>query len=290
MIATKLVNMVYEKLLKAVNSGRMIKTSPYLSLTDLSERQKELLWKNFINRTEPIEKRYIKDLKAYFNKQAKSVLEVMAKYEETGRPFTVESIDISLFYPDEWHEELKVMNTKYNLESIKAGGDNADLLRKTFDINDVAITLFIANKEDTFAFGINDYTSALLRNQLLIGLENQEDMRQLTGRVQNVFNFNEKYRAKRIAQTEVIGAANFGSLESSKQSGVVWGNQWLAALDEHTRPNHAQLGREQVKVKLGDRFPLVNVEYPGDPSGAAENVVNCRCALKPILREPLDEE
>jgi len=282
------VSKVYDKLLLAVNSGLSVKTSPYLSLTDLTERQKEILWKNFINKTEPIEKQYIKDLKKYFAMQEKVILERMSEYDDTGRFVMSEDADLWIFNPEDWNDELNKLNTKYNLKAIVAGGNNADKLRKSFDERDATIIQYLAEKELVFAFEVNEATSQLLRKQLATGIENQEDMRQLSKRVANVFGFNSKYRSKRIAQTEVIGAANFGTMQSSIQSGVVWGHQWLAAFDSHTRDTHRQLGAEQAKAKVGERFSN-GLLYPGEQSGDPAGYINCRCALKPLTREPTGE-
>ena len=57
-----------------------------------------------------------------------------------------------------------------------------------------------------------------------------------------------------IARTEVIGALNGGSLEGWRQSGVVVGKSWLAALDDLVRDTH-RAAHGQV-VGIDDNFSV----------------------------------
>ena len=77
---------------------------------------------------------------------------------------------------------------------------------------------------------------------------------------------------------------NEGALEGSKQSGVVWGHQWLSALDDRVRDDHVEEHGETAA--LGENFPTTGLEYPGDQGGDASQVVNCRCTLKPLTKKP----
>lgn len=263
-----------------------LKTSPYLSLDFLTEKQKELLWKSFINKADPIEKKFAKDLKKLFRKQKEDVLQRIKDFNPGGRYVSLEDTERFLFIHDDWSEELTEIDRKYVLKAIIAGAEYSERTRKAFDINDIAIIGFLIDKENVFSFQVDTYTLALLKNEFTIAIENQESIPQITKRVEKVFGFSEKYRNVRIARTEIIGAANNGVYQSSIQSGVVWGHRWLAALDGRTRDDHALLGRNQTVAKVGDRFPIANVLYPGDPSGALSQIINCRCSLQALTRKP----
>jgi hypothetical protein len=98
-------------------------------------------------------------------------------------------------------------------------------------------------------------------------------------------------RAKLIARTEVHGAANYGSLEAAKQTGVTTKKEWLSAADERTRSfdagdewDHASfdgttVGNDESFAFTSAKGQSDSLMYPGDPSGAAGNVINCRCTL-----------
>jgi uncharacterized protein with gpF-like domain len=84
-------------------------------------------------------------------------------------------------------------------------------------------------------------------------------------------------RAALIARTETHGAAGAGAHQAAKQTGLRLKKEWLAADDERTRQAHAEADGAIVDV---DQPFIVGGEalmYPGDPSGSAGNVINCRC-------------
>lgn len=98
-------------------------------------------------------------------------------------------------------------------------------------------------------------------------------------------------RADTIARTETHGAANYGSDQAAKLTGLPLKREWIAAVDERTRPSHAEAaGQDPVGMeepfKVGDALLM----YPGDPSGPAGEVINCRCAVGYIVQDGLDEE
>lgn len=92
-----------------------------------------------------------------------------------------------------------------------------------------------------------------------------------------------KWSADTIARTETHGAANYGSNEAAKDTGLPLRREWLAAHDERTRPSHAEADGQIVgpdeKFKVGAEYLM----YPGDPDAAPEEVVNCRCTLGYIV-------
>jgi len=82
-------------------------------------------------------------------------------------------------------------------------------------------------------------------------------------------------RAAHIARTETTAGANYGRQKQMLADGIR-SNIWLAK--PSARPHHIELdGRE---VPIGDSFGF-NLKYPGDPSGSAEDTINCRCVLLP---------
>lgn len=86
-------------------------------------------------------------------------------------------------------------------------------------------------------------------------------------------------RLEMISRTEIGSAQNLGAMESYIKAEVAR-VQWLASLDDRTRESHMmEHGRI---VKLGEKFPVTGLDYPGDKSGPIEEWINCRCAVAPI--------
>lgn len=85
--------------------------------------------------------------------------------------------------------------------------------------------------------------------------------------------------AIRTARTAVTGAQNAGRMDSytaAEKMGIELKKEWLATLDGRTRHSHAVLDGE----KQDNDKPFSNgCMFPGDPSGPAAEVYNCRCTL-----------
>jgi uncharacterized protein with gpF-like domain len=93
-------------------------------------------------------------------------------------------------------------------------------------------------------------------------------------------------RAMTIARTEAIGAYNAGRYASFQslagQLGGRWEKVWLATHDHRTRFTHAKkTGADGQRVPLSSPFQVGEslLMYPGDPGGAPQEVINCRCSI-----------
>lgn len=102
-----------------------------------------------------------------------------------------------------------------------------------------------------------------------------------------------RFRRDMISRTETIKASNAGSLALYQAWGVVELKEWLATLDDRTRPTHLQAwsdyseGGNPGPIPLGATFSVGGSElmFPGDPRGAPEEVINCRCVVLPFFEE-----
>jgi len=86
-------------------------------------------------------------------------------------------------------------------------------------------------------------------------------------------------RARLIARTETVGAANGGSMVNASVTGLPLNKIWISARDERTRLHHQEVDNTIVPknsaFKVGDSL----MQYPGDKAGSAAEVCNCRCAV-----------
>jgi SPP1 gp7 family putative phage head morphogenesis protein len=121
------------------------------------------------------------------------------------------------------------------------------------------------------------------------GIEEGESIVQIEKRIEkmieNDFALSVPRRLEYIVRTETLGAMNFGHICGYEQSGVVEKKEWLATMDERVRDAHAEadgqiVGMDEPFVVGGEAL-----EYPGDPAGSPENVINCRCTVLPVLKE-----
>lgn len=97
------------------------------------------------------------------------------------------------------------------------------------------------------------------------------------------------YNAKRIVRTESHRIQQQSAEDSrriAKKKGADIVRMWDAALDGRTRPSHARVDGEIRE--LDEKFSN-GLMFPGDPSGGAAEVVNCRCVALTRARWALDE-
>ena len=97
-------------------------------------------------------------------------------------------------------------------------------------------------------------------------------------------------RAKTIARTEghrIQQTSARDAQYAAKKKGADVVKQWDAALDGRTRPSHARVDGEIRE--LDEKFSN-GLMFPGDPSGGAAEVVNCRCTANTRARWALDDE
>lgn len=86
-------------------------------------------------------------------------------------------------------------------------------------------------------------------------------------------------RARTIARTETHAAAMTGEMEAVKADGLVETKEWVSSNDQRTRDDHADANGQTVKLNKSFTVGGESLEYPGDPSGPPEQVINCRCIL-----------
>jgi SPP1 gp7 family putative phage head morphogenesis protein len=117
----------------------------------------------------------------------------------------------------------------------------------------------------------------MLRTQLEEGIRLGESVDKIADRVTEAFD-TQRFRAYRIARTEVAESFNSGRYGTMKDAGVEK-LEWLSARDDRVRDSHQEVDGEVIM--LGDHFSN-GLLYPLDPSGPPEEIVNCRCVSVPV--------
>ena len=116
--------------------------------------------------------------------------------------------------------------------------------------------------------------TAQVSRGIATGMSYQQVAQQLAGYTNIGFN-----NAVRIARTEghrIQVQSGMDACYKAKEKGADVVKQWDSTLDARTRDSHAKVDGEIRE--LDERFSN-GLRFPGDPSGGAAEVVNCRCAL-----------
>lgn len=101
-------------------------------------------------------------------------------------------------------------------------------------------------------------------------------------------------RARTVARTETMGAVNAGVfrgavLDAEQRGDPAPFKQWLSTEDSRTRPTHVEADRQRTLLSEPFRVGTSSLLFPGDPRGAAAEVINCRCTMLPVvLGETID--
>jgi uncharacterized protein with gpF-like domain len=154
------------------------------------------------------------------------------------------------------------------------------LIRAYFqtDILNTSIGIAVTTKDLIRQVFTDAYAKGLGIDDIIKQLENTELSRQ---------------RARLIARTETVTAANQGAIFVGKNTGLKLNKEWLATNDKRTRRDHV-LQNGQI-VGQDDYFVVGGYEMaqPGDRGGKdgkpdvpAREVVNCRCC---VLLNPIRE-
>jgi len=124
-----------------------------------------------------------------------------------------------------------------------------------------------------FSFKVNKVTKEQVREVLKTAESEGQTVGDVADSLEEIFKFAKRFRAIRIAKTEMKNAAESGHQEQWEASGVVEGNQWKCS------PNACKSCRElnNKVVKIGEDFT------PGITRPTLHP--NCDCFLSAVLKK-----
>lgn len=148
---------------------------------------------------------------------------------------------------------------------------------------DEVVAAQVEARLEQVAVGVNT-ASEIIRDVIARGEDEGLPLDRIAEDVRKTYAEQRQGWVSRIVTTNVVGAMNEASVMAAGSAGSRT-KQWLAAHDMRVRPTHVQADGQVVP--LGDRFelggfdshPASTLGYPGDPSGPAHEVINCRCTL-----------
>ena len=131
----------------------------------------------------------------------------------------------------------------------------------------------------------------LLQDELKVlfdeGLGVPELTRKLHTHLKKQWPKYQRYRAERIARTEILTASNHGQFMGADATEYPLLKKWIATADTRTRDVHMGMLSHPL-IPKDDDFDVGGemMQYPGAPTGSAANVINCRCTVAfQVVRE-----
>lgn len=152
---------------------------------------------------------------------------------------------------------------------------------------------------------VTETTRQQIINAVQQGYRDGTPVREVAANLREVAPSLSRVRAQVIARTETHAAANFGSNEAARQTGLPLRREWLSVHDKRTRTvdpligDPDEFGHRQVDGQIvGMDQPFLvpkrgggteALMYPGDPKGSPGNVIACRCSVGYIVDDGLDD-
>lgn len=185
------------------------------------------------------------------------------------------------FNPDSFDEEAWKAAVAANLgpqveKAILAGANNA-LVGYSFDVYDPAMTAAVAEHIKAIQ-GWSPQLRSAVTGIVQTGMENGDSVDMVARRLSLPGSPISPDRAREIARTEMIAAANRGTLDGARVVGMQT-KKWLATNDARTRPTHVAAHGQTVLIEGEFHVGGFALRYPGDPAAPVQERINCRCTL-----------
>lgn len=192
------------------------------------------------------------------------------KYDDMKKLYINLYTDIALDFAKWYAKSFEKFNTKFDSSAY------GDIWAQAFSY----LGSQVAAQRVTLVSGTAKKTLIAVTKKLMADPEFNVQNEVVSGRIlRGQFAKYSLYQAKRLVRTESTYAANFGNWQSAKSvfNGRDLMKTWYSAHDDRVRDWH--LAVDKTTIPENQKF-LVNGEQlflPGDRSGSASNVINCRC-------------
>jgi HK97 family phage portal protein len=252
-----------------------------ITIEEMAKAQRAVVWKNLYSRVRGTVIKAAASMRKYFLNVQKKIKDKMTKSFEivelelkTNRE--VEEL-LQEAIKEVSDEKLRRYMEKHIEEAIEKGLESIEL---EFALGEDVVRQLI-NERLTKIKGINETLRIDLRKKLADavqeGLPEKERTKIVLETIDGVFA-NAKSRAKTIARTETHAAYMDSRYEKMNLSEPI-GKMWITARDTNVRDLHEPLDGETV---AWNEYFSNGLLRPHDPSGSAEEVINCRCDLVTI--------
>jgi len=259
-----------------------------------NEQQRLRIWQKWVISWAGIEREYKEAMRRFFLRQQRILTDKLKKAmsESANKSTTKDYIDDIIlrvvFDIKIEDDKIKVINriffgkaSELGIRQIfsEVGGFSGDKLTGAVEQakRNAAIKAALVTQSHKIG-GINRTTQNMVASQIRRGLDAEEGLEQLTGRISKALGSN-RARALSIARTQTSGAISTGRHVGMKHAGVEL-KSWLTSGDSQVRQGHVAAGERYAQdIPIDTPFEVdgETLRYPCDPAGSAANIINCRC-------------
>jgi len=221
-------------------------------------------------------------LKLFKEQKAEVLKRARELFSDKAEPFQIAQ---KLFDLNAWYDRTDKLYGPLTAQSIVQGyrtGAQRVGVELPFPPGDTrakAVALEVLGK----ARGINDTMLSKIADDVLAWQESGDPLSGLEERLGNTYGIA-KNRVKTIAQTTATPVFESGQELAFQDAGIKQ-KGWLSRRDgdvrEEVTGDHVEADGQFVD--MSDTFLVTgeSLRWPGDPSGSAGNVINCRCTQMP---------
>lgn len=189
--------------------------------------------------------------------------------------------DADQLFPEAWSAELEQANRDLREALLHASlGELAAELGVRFDLKN-PLMAGVLEQAGQHITGVTETQRLEIMRLLNLSWEAGESVRQAAQRLLSESTIRAMTRAQMIARTEIIGTSNGASLAAARGWGVMKFKVWMTASGAR-HPRHSDyLGLDGQTKQLAEPFMVGGypLDYPGDSSGPAGEIINCRCTV-----------
>lgn len=163
-----------------------------------------------------------------------------------------------------------------------------------FGIDEKKVLTSISKKIENMTFADREETNMddfkkKIKTEITRGIANGSKYSEIVRNLDNTTKegVNSSYRICRTEMGRVSQEAKYNSMVKAKENGADIVKQWDSTMDGKTRESHAKIDGE---VKELDENFSNGLMFPGDPTGGAAEVINCRCVMLERARWAVESE
>lgn len=253
-------------------------------LHEMNDEEYAVVWKRFVERVEPYEKKLTEAVRKFNTEQRAEVKKNLKKIKKAVNPNDIFDVtkwmNIMVDLTGPVLTELAGNEGKAAADAL--GFPNINILAKPEAKRslDQSISLL--------AQSYNETTRQALKDALDEGLSEGAGINKLTDLVDSVYDISDKSRAEAVASTEAFRIANDSTKEAWKQTGVVKTIKWYTAQDAEVCPfclaqNGKVISIDDNFYNQGDSITADDQTMTLDYSdvGAPPLHPRCRCYTRP---------
>ena len=268
----------------------------YKVLKSENDKKRRLeVWKSFDARARSIEAPFVKAVRKAAETQKKLVDEAIKEAVKNNKDVLTA---VNNLFSAKMNDGLKHTLAPAFINGLEIGAifGKERLDKKDSVISDKLRKLFNAWVDSyglEMCTDMNDTTKKKLRRALSDAIFEGDGLNvqveKLLSASEDVFENMSKSRAVMIARTESCQTINAGSTMLYKSEGIEQ-KEWISVQDDRTRDAHLIMDGVVVPMDAKFEVPATSqgegafMEYPGDPTAPAEQVVNCRCTTAPFVK------